>query len=294
MSSTLSRRLAVVSLTLTLALCAAPPAARAADHGDTPLLVSIPRHDARLTDLHAFVRGGDLVISLATNPAIPPGVSDYLFPSDLTLRIFVDNDSQVSFENAGDLATYGGTIVRPKRIRQDVVFEIRFDDAGQPRLHLIGLPQPATSQIELFAGLRDDPFIRGPRIGRNVAAVVLEMPLDLVARNQSTLLVWATSQVPDVQGRQAEYAGRALRSQFPENDPLNTLPPRSHATVLGVVPDVMIFDTSLPAAYPNGRELTDDVVDLVGDPRVLGDDAPFPDANDVPFLASFPYLAPPQ
>jgi len=295
MCSTRSRRLAVVSLTLAVALSlAAAPAARAADHGDTPLLTSIPRHDARLTDLHAFLRGGDLVISLSTNPAIPPAVSDYLFPSDLTLRIFVDNDSEVRFDDPDDLATYGGTVVRPKRLREDVVFEIGFGDAGTPRLHLLGLPQRAASQIELFAGLRDDPFIRGPRIGRNVASVVLEMPLDLVLDGQSTLLLWATSDVPDVQGKQAEHAGRALRSQFPENDPMNTLHPRFQAKLLGGAPDVMIFDTSLPAAYPNGRELTDDVVDLVGDARVLGNDAPFPSANDVPFLATFPYLAPPQ
>lgn len=283
--------LAAATLTFTLV---APRPAHAADHGDTPLLVSIPRHDARLTDLHAFLRGGNLVISLSSNPAIPPGVAAYLFPADLTLRIHVDNDSVVDFSDPGDVAAFGGTVVHPNRIREDVVFEISFDEAGAPALHLVGLPQTATSQIQLFAGLRDDPFIRGPRIGRNVASVVLEMPLDLVLDDQPTLLLWATSEVPDVQGRRAEHAGRALRSQFPENDPMNTLHPRFHARTLGLVPDVMIFDTSLPAAYPNGRELTDDVVDLVGDPRVLGNDAPFPSANDVPFLAVFPYLAPPQ
>lgn len=292
------RQLSLTLGRLTLALLAltmiAGPVAQAADHGDTPLLASIPRHDARLTDLHAFVRGGDLVLALSTNPAVPPEVTDYVFPSDLTLRIFVDNDSEVRFDDPGDLATYGGTVVQPKKIREDVVFEIRFDDAGTPRLRLLGLPRRAASRIRLFAGLRDDPFIRGPRIGRNVASVVLEMPLDLVLDGQSTLLVWATSDVPDVEGRQAELAARALRSQFPENDPMNTLPPRFQAKVLGAVPDVMIYDTSLPAAYPNGRELADDVADAVGDPRILDTDAPFPSENDVPFLPVFPYLAPPQ
>ncbi len=51
----------------------------------------------------------------------------------------------------------------------------------------------------------------------------------------------------------------------------------------------MIYDVSRPAVFPNGRELTDDVVDLVGDPRVLIDNYPFPTENDVPFLTSFPY-----
>ena len=278
---------------LALGLAAGAPA-RAADHGDTPLLQSIPRHDARVTDLFAFVRGADLVIAVGTNPAIPPGVSDYQFPADLELEIHIDNDSAVRFDDPGDLATYGGTVVRPRKIREDVRLRLRFDDAGEPTLHLIGLPQTALSQVQLFTGLRDDPFIRGPRIGRNVAAVVVELPLDLVVADQPTLLLWATSRVPDIHGEQADLAGRALRSMFPENDQMNALHPRFHQAITGQAPDVMIFDTSRPAAFPNGRELTDDVVDLVGDARVLSNDDPFPTENDVPFLADFPYLAPPQ
>ena len=81
---------------------------------------------------------------------------------------------------------------------------------------------------------------------------------------------------------------------MPEYTPLNTEHPRRHLRRLGMVPDVVIYDTSRPAAFPNGRELEDDVVDLVGNPAILANDAPFPSANDVPFLAVFPYLAPPQ
>ena len=72
---------------------------------------------------------------------------------------------------------------------------------------------------------------------------------------------------------------------------------RSDARVAHVIvdqPDVVIYNTALPAAFPNGRELVDDVVDLVGDPRVLMNDQPFPTANDVAFLTSFPYLAAPH
>ena len=95
-------------------------------------------------------------------------------------------------------------------------------------------------------------------------------------------------------GRFHEFAGRALRSQFPENDAFNMLRPRDHFKKLGQVPDVVVFNTSQPAAFPNGRALEDDVVDLVGDPRVLGNDDPFPEENDVPFVDEFPYLAPPH
>jgi len=81
---------------------------------------------------------------------------------------------------------------------------------------------------------------------------------------------------------------------FPENDLFSITHPRKHHLELGVQPDVMIFDTSRPAGFPNGRELTDDVVDLVGDERVLANDDPFPDENDVPWLSGFPYLAMPH
>lgn len=61
-----------------------------------------------------------------------------------------------------------------------------------------------------------------------------------------------------------------------------------------LAPDVILFDVLRPAAFPNGRDLTDDVVDLVGDPRPLSNDDPFPAENDVPFLDEFPYLAEPH
>ena len=132
------------------------------------------------------------------------------------------------------------------------------------------------------------------RSGRNVAALVLEIPLAAVLGRQPTLLIWATTKVPDIRGPISEHAGRPLRSMFPENDALNTLRPRDHFRVLGLRPDVLILDTARPTVYPNGRELADDVMDQVNDPRVMANDSPYPTANDVPFLAEFPYLAPPQ
>ena len=264
------------------------------DHDDTPQLKEVGRHDARITDLYAFRRGDNLVLVLCTNPAIPGGVTEYLFPSDLTLRIFIDSNNKVRFNNPYDLMEFGGTIMHPKNIKEDIVFEVTFDEESSPQLNLKGLPHGARKHIRFFAGLRDDPFIRGPRIGRNVAAVVIELPLLFVLKGHPTLLIWATSQVPDISGPIADLGGRALRSQFAENLALNTMPPRDQMEALGVQPDVIIYDVSRPAAFPNGRELTDDVVDLVGDPRVLSNDSPYPSENDVPFLKRFPYLAPPH
>ena len=264
------------------------------DHDDTPQLKQIGRHDARITDLYAFRRGENLVLVLCTNPTIPSGVTEYLFPSDLTLGIFIDNNSKVRFDNPDDLKKFGGTIMHPQIIKEDVVFEVTFNKENSPQLSVEGLPREARKHIRFFAGLRDDPFIRGPRIGKNVAAVVIELPLLFVLRGRPTLLIWATSQVPEISGPIADLCGRALRSQFPENLALNTMPPRDVMEAMGVQPDVIIYDLLRPAAFPNGRELTDDVVDLVGDPGVLSNDNPFPSENDVPYLSSFPYLAPPH
>lgn len=314
----MSRQFACLSLvvTLTLALCVAgSTAAHAADHDDTPALKSMPRDDARITDLHVFTREHprpgkgkhvrtSLVLVVSTNPTIPPTAPTYVFPSDLTLDLLIDNHSRVDFGVDPDATTtFGGTILDPSRIRADVALTITFDASGTPRLATAGID--ADTSITLFAGLRDDPFIRAPRQGRNVASVVIELPLNTVTRGRKrcTMLVWAMSSVPGPDGSAGDLGARALRSQFAENMPLNDYPdPAEHTRVLGVRPDVVIFDASRPAAFPNGRELTDDVVDLVGDARILASDCPVPDdpvrcnpsANDVPFLTAFPYLAPPQ
>jgi len=266
----------------------------ASDHDDTNALKALGRHDARITDFYAFTRGDRLILVLCTNPTIAAGVQEYTFPADLTLRFAIDNDSEVRFDDPVALATYGGTIVAPAHVKEDIVFEITFDESGASRMRMDGMHGQAEKQAELFTGLRDDPFIRAPRAGKNVAAVVLELPLADVLGPQPTLLLWATSKVPGTHGSMSELGGRALRSQFAENIPLNTTKPRDHTQEQGVPPDVVIFDTSRPCAFPNGRELTDDVVDLVGDTRVLANDAPYPTQNDVPFLTAFPYLAPPQ
>jgi hypothetical protein len=284
-----------VAAVAALSMCSAAGVALASDHDDTPLLKSVGRHDARITDLFAFTRGPNLVLIVATNPAIPVGVSQYLFPDDLSISIFIDNHAHVDFSDPVAVATYGGTVRRPERIRERVVFTVTFV-GGVAHLTTRGLEchEREHRAARMFTGLRDDPFIRGPRIGRDVAAVVIEVPLEDVAHEHHPLLVWAATKVPEVDGDIADLGGRALRSQFAENLALNDLHPSLHQSQLGIPPDVIILDPSRLIAFPNGRELADDVVDLVGDARVLGNDAPFPSQNDVPFLAAFPYLAPPH
>ncbi|MGE3109075.1 MAG: hypothetical protein AB7G11_13715 [Phycisphaerales bacterium] len=264
----------------------------ASDHGDTPLLIGAGRHDARITDLFAFTRGENLVLILCANPAIPRTVTDYRFPSDVEFKIMLDNRSEVRFDDDAANALYGGTIVNPTHIRRTSQISIRFNPQGTPLVSGQSI-HGGLHDAQVFTGLRDDPFIRGPRIGRNVAAIVVELPLSSVTEDGDTLLIWGTSTVRGLKGPIHDHVGRSLRSMFGENDLMNRLTPAEQAKVFAV-PDVMILDTSRPTQYPNGRLLTDDVVDLVGDPRPLADDAPFPSTNDVPFLDEFPYLAPPH
>ena len=68
------------------------------------------------------------------------------------------------------------------------------------------------------------------------------------------------------------------------------------AVARAVLPDVVTIDFSKPVDFPNvnGRKLTDDVIDIALAlvlNRSVGDAV---DGNDVPFLTTFPYLAPPH
>ncbi len=305
-------RLLATAVSASFALFAAD-AARAADHDDTPALKTAPRHEARVTDLHVFTKSKtgpgrkvrqNLVLSLGTNPTIPPEASSYQFPSDLTLRINIDRNSKVDFSDAEANAEYGGSILRPGRISPEVVFTVTFDEEGKPSLDVDGVEDDVA--IQFFAGLRDDPFVRGPRQGRNVGSIVIELPLAAVAgggKSGKTILVWATSSVPSPSGgTMGDLGARALRSQLTPELDLNDHDPSEHRSALGRVPDVLVFDTTKPVGFPNGRLLTDDVVDLVADPGVLSTDCPVPAdpvrcnpaTNDKAFLDTFPYLAPPH
>lgn len=71
-----------------------------------------------------------------------------------------------------------------------------------------------------------------------------------------------------------------------------------------IIPDTIKYDPNAPTGYPNGRALTDQVVDLTLAAVMLDLDVhglttfaelPLnPPENDVPFGAEFPYLAPPH
>lgn len=291
MSSVVCRITLFLVLLSTLALpFGGPDPVLGADHTDAPALTAAKRDDARLTDAHGFLRGGRLVLAECLNPTTPSDITKYVFSPDLIVQFNIDNDSAVSYDNAADLLAYGGTVVRPTQIKEDIVFTVRFNDRGDVQLTTQGLPSGDAQDIRVFTGLRDDPFVTMSWDGKNTAAIVLEMPLNLVIKSQSTLLLWNTSKVPGMEGPFQDLDARATRSQGIAA--FNSLHPSQHTTVMGQAnPDVMFLDTSKLVRYPNGRELVDDLSSLRATPPRPVDQWR---KNDVPFLDVFPYLAPPQ
>ncbi|MCA1662452.1 MAG: DUF4331 domain-containing protein [Novosphingobium sp.] len=73
-----------------------------------------------------------------------------------------------------------------------------------------------------------------------------------------------------------------------------------------MLPDTIQLDLNRPAGFPNGRRLPDPVIDIILAAIFLDVNAPGqsaatlanvpvnPPANDRPFLAAFPFVAPPQ
>lgn len=277
---------------------------RASDHGDTAFMFQQMRSDTNVSDFWAFVRGSNLVLAMGINPFLPPGVTEFIFPTDVTYRFFIDRDSTVTFKDCDKLAAFGGCIAKPQQIQEDVVFEITFNDANKPQLRAKGFSADAwaelESRIQVFSGLRAEAFIFAPFVKGNIAAIVLEVPLDAIRKDQDTLLLWATLSVETFSGTFQDHAGRALRSMFSQN--LNTLHPKFHEQQFGVPPDVVILNTSAPVKFPNGREPRDDVVDILaeagegqGRSIELSKADRSATVQDVKkFLDRFPYLAPPQ
>lgn len=97
----------------------------------------------------------------------------------------------------------------------------------------------------------------------------------------------------------------ATATTFSVTPCLNQIVPGTGTTVAGlVVPDTITVNLSQPSGFPNGRRLEDPVVDVtlaaifldldVHSPLTLFNLPLNPPANDRPFRATFPYLAPPQ
>lgn len=157
--------------------------------------------------------------------------------------------------------------------------------------------------------------------GLNATALVLRVPSEHLTDGDQVINVWGQTHlysegVIDRMGKPAiatvfiPGASRdAYNTTAPADDPslwtdevvgvlkaLGGYDDATASTIAGVLlPDVMTLDTSSSAGFLNGRGLADDVIDaelgITTNGAITGDCI---DANDVPFLSEFPYLAEPN
>ena len=128
--------------------------------------------------------------------------------------------------------------------------------------------------------------------------------------------VWASTNAGDTQidrmGRPAintVFNHGEEKNQFNAGDPVNDWRDFgdrfvTELTTLGaadpnglahfLLPDILTYDTSSAAGFPNGRQLSDDVIDtelnLITNGKITGDCV----GNDSTFSTTFPYLGSPN
>lgn len=159
-------------------------------------------------------------------------------------------------------------------------------------------------------------------LDKNVFSMVLELPNDALG-NGTKVGIWARVLVPRDGDPffQIDRMGRPFMNvaftRGEDKDAFNRAEPArdrelfvertaellasnghgqesAHQTALGLLPDILDYDTSIPTGYPNGRTLTDDIIDhqlaLLTNGRVTSDlVGPHEDLLD-----DFPYLGPPH
>ncbi len=295
--------------------------ALASDHLDAPLLEN--NGDVDVNDLYAFqspTNANNTVLILTVNP-FAGQTSGTTFNAAANYDFLIDNDGDALPD-----VTYNATFSVPTGGIQTLTVT---RDGNSYATGNTETDLTTTGGGTLRAGLFDDPFFfdlvgfgnglaftgADAFAGANVSAIVLEVPSsELGGPNVG---IWARTALS---GNQVDRVGRpaintvllpaARKDEFNQADPVNDfaafgadveaaitgLSDATNATALTPVllPDVLTFDTSSSAGFLNGRHLADDVIDaeltlLTGSSTPVGDGV---DANDVPFLGVFPYLAP--
>jgi uncharacterized protein DUF4331 len=182
-----------------------------------------------------------------------------------------------------------------------------------------------------YAGLRSEPFFADPDgfvnnmqwtghdgwAGNNIFGIVLEVPNSALG-SQPQIGIWGRAMAL-VHGTltPVNQMGRPGTNVFRQGANTNTTPPAqqrekylaqyqamfetfgcSEAEALRLaeewLPDILPYSYTSAAGYPNGRQLTDDVVDQVVEIMTRGkmkDDLVYPHTN---YLAEFPYLGIPH
>lgn len=269
---------------------------QASDHAD-PIQLQDPL-EPDLTGLFVFPDNDDLIVILTAYRGLSFDPPYNLEPFEY--RIHFDWDSEVNLQDEQSLARYGGKILNPAGIKANALIVLNLNNnASLADKKVRGFAND--DNVEVWTGVRDDPFIFPRFFGTNVISMVVRIPQSELPRPLKHLLVWGSSH--DRASRdQIDHVGRSNRTQLARFDFLNTLPPSEHVGQLqnklakgkktyaflkkwipplgalyelqflireyDIQPDVLIYSTARPAGFPNGRWLTDDVAELT---CILGD-----------------------
>ncbi len=283
---------------------------------------------ADLADLFVFPPGGGAQVVIATtyNPAAgvfgPAG-----FDPSVDYAILVDNNGDaladmtftVRFDtpNANGRQSYTLTLDGATVASGNTGSPAKVTGGGRVFAGLVD--DPFFFDLDAFLGSGGRGFCDGGETdffaGLNVNAIVLQMPV--AGLGDGAFGVWATTSSGGT--RIDRTAFPAINTVFipgnkknrynagnPVDDPAtfsrflrkgfkaggNTTP--TAVALAGVLqPDIMPFDPAAAAGFLNGRQPANDVIDaelgLLTAGALAGDCV---DANDVPFRATFPYLAP--
>lgn len=181
---------------------------------------------------------------------------------------------------------------------------------------------PFFFDLAAFLGLNGRSFCDGHQTdffaGRNVSSIVLELPSSMLTADSAhpKIGVWAST---NADATQIDRMGRPAintvfnhgqdKNRFNTGDPVNdwrdfgasfvsTLTSLGAADPNGLahflLPDIMTYDTSSAAGFPNGRRLSDDVIDtelsLITNGKLTTDCV----GNDSTFSNTFPFLGSPN
>ena len=181
---------------------------------------------------------------------------------------------------------------------------------------------PFFFDLAAFLGLNGRSFCDGHQTDffadRNVSSIVLELPSSMLTADSThpKIGVWASTNADatriDRMGRPAintVFNHGEDKNRFNAGDPVNdwrdfgssfvsTLTTLGAADPNGLahflLPDILTYDTSSSAGFPNGRRLSDDVIDtelsLITNGKITGDCV----GNDSTFSNTFPYLGSPN
>jgi hypothetical protein len=303
------------------------PAALASDHAD-PIFLSDP--EANITGLFCFPHGDQLVLILNVRRSTTKGTPFPLAPYEYDINI--DTHSEVTYDDE-NRARYGGKVTNPEGISADINIKIHLnDDITFKDVAYTGLKD--TKGITTWSGLRDDPFIFPRFFKVNVISLVFSIPQSALPPGRQDFLLWG---VTSKNGKEIDHVGRSNRTQLGRFYFINTLPPNQHVAaimkemkktdaitkwlkkydlttplgngysmLLGIrkydlAPDVMVYTTRYPPGFPNGRQLTDDIVAKTcetGDcdlQELSFTEGNWPRAviNDKPFSPNLPFEADP-